>query len=79
MFLAVLTIMAAPLNVEANMAVTLEPVSTIEFVNTTEKNTAADCNRVLKALTTSKKFAFCSPVIVYEAPSATATPASLQQ
>lgn len=75
MFLAVLTIMAAPVNVEAGQPVTLEPVATIEFANTTEKNTSADCLRVMKALSTSKKIAFCSPVIEQEAP--TVTPASL--
>jgi hypothetical protein len=79
MFLAVLTIMVAPVTVEANMPVTLEPISGIEFINTTEKNTLADCNRVLKALTTSKKIAFCSPVVAYEAPVVSVTPASVAQ
>lgn len=79
MFLAVLTIMAAPVDVAANQPVTLEPIAAIEFANTTQKNTDADCLRVMKALSTSKKIAFCSPASEIESPVASVTPASAAQ
>lgn len=59
-FIAILTVMASPVNVEANTAVNLVPETTIQFVNSTEKKVAADCERVRKALTSSGKIAFCA-------------------
>lgn len=61
-FALILTIMVAPVNVAANEALTLQPSTTIQFVNTTEKKVAADCERVRKALSQSNMIAFCSPV-----------------
>lgn len=61
-FLVILTMFAAPVDVASNAPLTLEPIGTIEFRNTTEKNTTADCVRVEKALRTSKIQAFCAPV-----------------
>lgn len=62
-FLVALTIFAAPVNVASNAPLTLQPVNTIEFKNTTEKNTMADCTRVQKALTTSRMTAYCAPAV----------------
>lgn len=74
-FIVLLVIFANPTNVQ-NAAMTLAPEQTIEFSNTTEKNTLADCVRVQKALTTSKKIAYCGDVRPIEAP--TVTPAAAE-
>ena len=73
-FIVILTLFAAPVNVADNAPLTLQPTNSIEFKNTTEKNTLADCVRVQKALTTSRVTAYCgavqpidaAPVIVVE-------------
>lgn len=60
-FIVALVMFAAPTSIE-NAALTLQPTQTIEFRNTTEKNTLADCTRVAKALTASKIIAYCGEV-----------------
>lgn len=61
-FFVILTVFAQPVDVASNTPLTLEPQTVIEFRNTTENNTAGDCNRVMKALGNSNILAFCSPV-----------------
>ena len=67
-FIIALTIYSAPVQVadaSGNMSsATLQVEQTIMFSNTTAKNTLADCVRVAKALTTSKKVAFCDAAAV---------------
>lgn len=58
-FAMILTVMATPVDVAANSAVSLSPETTIRFENSTEKKVSADCERVRKALVNSGKIAFC--------------------
>jgi hypothetical protein len=60
LFAVVLTVMAQPTNVASNAPVTLQPDTTITFTDTTEKKAMSSCTRVLKALATSGKLAFCA-------------------
>lgn len=62
-FAIILTIFAAPVDVAANAPLTLQPMTTIEFVGTTENAVTRDCARVAKALMASKMQAYCSDVV----------------
>ncbi len=79
MFLATLTVMAAAVNPGINQPVTLQPSAVIEFHNTTANHTQSDCVRVMKALSTSKVIAFCSPSVDTTIAAPTATPASFKE
>jgi hypothetical protein len=68
---AVTLVMFAQPEAVTNAAMTLTPTQTIEFRNTTEKNTAADCARVAKALNASHIIAYCGEVEALTLPVAT--------
>lgn len=62
-YVIVLTIYSAPVNVaDTAGAITFAPAQTIEFRNTTDKNTLASCVRVQKALLASNIMASCGEV-----------------
>lgn len=60
-FMILLVLFANPSDV-TNASLTLQPAASIEFQNTTEKNTLASCERVRKALVASGKVAMCGNV-----------------
>lgn len=65
MFKTILVIFAAAQfnTADTSAALTLQPETSIEFVNTTAKKATADCERVRKALVSSGKTAFCGDAV----------------
>lgn len=67
-FAVILTVMAQPTNVASNAPVTLQPDTSITFTDTTEKKAMTACTRVLKALASTGKMAFCADKTEASAP-----------